>query len=81
MGTPKGIRIIMIIGEVKGIIESQKATGPLGLLITKLLMSKANTSGIVMGNMNCCVSASLSTAEPTAANNAAYSNIRIRNKK
>ena len=34
IGTPKGIRTIIIIGEVSGIIDSQKATGPSGLLIT-----------------------------------------------
>jgi hypothetical protein len=30
VGTPKGKRTIITIGEVKGIIEHQKASGPSG---------------------------------------------------
>ena len=70
VGTPKGSRIIIITGDVNGIIESHVASSLPGELITDWAMAIEKMSGIVMGNINCCVSVSLSTAEPTAANKA-----------
>ena len=73
VGTPKGIRIIMAIGDVNGIMDNQMDSELSGLLIMKLCArAKVNISGRVMGIINCCVSVSLSTAEPTAANMALY---------
>ena len=73
-GTPKGIRIIIAIGEVNGIIDSHTDNELSGLLITKFIeITKVKISGRVMGSMNCCVSVSLSTADPTSANTALYS--------
>ncbi len=70
-GTPNGIRIIMAIGEVNGMMDNTTASVLSGLLIITVCDSmKVNTSGRVTGSMNCCVSVSLSTAEPTAANKA-----------
>src|SRR5437868_201878 len=71
-GTPKGKRTIITMGEVNGTTENQKAIGLLGSWITLCATTNDNIKGIVMGIMNCCVSASLSTAAPTAANNALY---------
>ncbi len=72
-GTPKGIRTIITTGEVSGIIDSQKAIGPSGLFTTaELANTNEKISGMVTGNINCCVSDSLSTAEPMAANKALY---------
>ena len=62
----------IIIGEVKGITESQKANAPSGFLIMPCAAINAMIKGTVTGNINCCVSVSLSTAEPIAANNDAY---------
>ncbi len=67
------MRIIMMTGEVNGIIESHHEREPSGLLITYCIITIASISGTVTGNMNCCVSASLSTADPIAANIAPYS--------
>ena len=70
-GTPNGILIIMAIGEVKGIIDSHIDKVLSGLLtITDCDSMIVKMSGMVTGSINCCVSVSLSTADPTAANNA-----------
>ena len=71
MGTPKGMRIIMMMGDVSGMMENQNAIAPCGSWITYWAITIDNISGTVNGSMNCCVSASLSTAEPTAAKSAA----------
>ena len=72
-GTPKGTRTIMATGAVNGITDNQNASELSGLLIrNEKDKIYVNNSGKVMGNINCCVSVSLSTAEPTAANNALY---------
>lgn len=72
-GTPKGMRIIIAIGEVKGITESQKDRLLSGLFTTTFIPKiKVKIKGKVMGSINCCVSVSLSTAEPTAAKSALY---------
>ena len=63
----------MTIGELKGIRDNQKATGPSGLLTTvEVEIIKEKMSGMVTGIINCCVSDSLSTAEPMAAKSALY---------
>ena len=72
MGIPKGIRAIIAIGEVKGIMENQTANELCGLVIILPITTIDNISGAVTGSINCCVSVSWSTAEPTAANKALY---------
>ena len=73
-GTPNGTRTIIATGAVNGIIDSQKAKELSGLLIKNANDNiYVNSRGKVIGNINCCVSVSLSTAEPTAANKALYS--------
>ncbi|OQA11175.1 MAG: hypothetical protein BWY67_01025 [Bacteroidetes bacterium ADurb.Bin397] len=70
--TPKGILTIITTGEVKGIIENQKPILLSGFC--RILCATINESikGMVIGNMNCCVSDSPSTAAPIAANKAPY---------
>ncbi|MNE59648.1 hypothetical protein D3C80_1547580 [compost metagenome] len=68
------MRTIITTGEKKGIIDIQNDIGLSGLFTTKLIEKmKAKTSGKVTGIINCCVSVSLSTAEPIAAKMALYS--------
>jgi hypothetical protein len=71
-GTPKGKRVSMIMGEVNGIIENQNANGPSGDFIPLIITIMARIRGRVIGSVSCWVSVTLSTAEPTAANMAAY---------
>ena len=72
IGTPNGKRTIMTIGDVNGKMEKNCAMLLSGSLIMFCAMIKLKMSGIVTGKINCWVSASLSTAEPIAANKAAY---------
>src|SRR5699024_6089216 len=66
-GTPKGIRINMTMGEVRGIWEKTTATVPCGSFITeKKPTYMASINGTMMGSINCWVSVSLSTAAPMA---------------
>lgn len=68
-GGSNGKRTIIIMGEVKGNMDINVAIEPCGSEAKmEKLVAKLITSGIVTGNINCCVSASLSTAEPIAAN-------------
>ena len=67
----KGTLAIITMGEVRGIIENQKAILPSGLSKALIKTMMAAISGKLTGNINCCVSDSLSTAEPMAANMAA----------
>ena len=53
LSTPKGSLAIIIIGEVKGIIDNQKASIPSGLSITGWISINEKINGIVIGNMNC----------------------------
>ncbi len=62
------MRAIMTMGDVKGIIEHQKASGELGSFMTVIITMKLKMMGSVMGSWSCCESCTLSTAEPTAAN-------------
>ena len=72
LATPKGSLTIIMTGEVKGIILIQNARTPSGLSIIGCISIKDNIRGIVIGSINCCVSASASTADPTAANKELY---------
>ena len=65
--SPIATRTNMTIGEVNGTWLNQTIASPPGLLIAMEEITNANTSGSVIGTMNCCVSDSLSTAAPTAA--------------
>ena len=72
-GTPKGILTIMAIGDVNGIMDNHTDMELSGLLIMKFCETiKVNINGRVIGSINCCVSVSLSTAEPTVAKMALY---------
>lgn len=66
-GTPKGILAIMATGEVNGMMDSQKPSGPSGLFIKEKLPYMPSIKGRIANKVNCCVSVSLSTAEPMAA--------------
>ena len=71
-GTPNGIRAIITIGEVKGMIDVQKASGPSGDFKTVATTKIPRINGIVTGHMNWLVSSWSSTAAPIAANKEAY---------
>lgn len=66
-GTPKGILATIATGDVKGMMESQNPIGPSGLLMKLKLPYMPSIKGITANRLNCCVSVSLSTAEPIAA--------------
>jgi hypothetical protein len=68
-GKPNGIRAIITMGDVRGMIENQTASFPEGFRKVLIMISSPMTNGIITGNMNCCVSVSLSQAAPMAANN------------
>ena len=67
MGTPKGIRNIIAIGDVNGITESHVARAPDGSFINEGVSINVSISGNVRGNVNCWESVSLSTIDPTDA--------------
>ena len=66
-GTPKGMRNIMAMGEVNGMIESHVAKLPEGSLSIAGRNRKVSNNGMVSGRVNCCESVSLSVMAPTAA--------------
>ena len=70
-GTPEGNRMSIATGDVNGIMDIQNANGPLGSSVMGTNNMIVNINGIVTGNVNCCESVSLSTADPTAAKRAA----------
>ena len=72
-GGLNGSRTIIIIGEVSGNKDINVAILPCGSepKMEKLL-AKLMIKGMVTGSMNCCVSDSLSTADPMAANMELY---------
>ena len=72
VGIPKGNLTNMVTGEVNGKIETVAARVLPGCRSIGWANKKDNTKGIVIGNKNCCVSVSVSTAAPTIANKAAY---------
>lgn len=70
-GMSYGMRAIITMGDVSGIIENQNAISDVGSLMTDNITNRLRMMGIVIGVCNCCASCGVSTAEPTAANNAA----------
>ena len=66
-GTPAGRRVIIVMGDVSGIIENHTARLPFGLVDMEGINMIDNSSGIVTGSVYCCESLSLSTTEPVAA--------------
>lgn len=57
-GRPKGSRAIIAIGEVNGIIDSQKDNVPFGSEAMSGNKINGRRSGTVTGITNCCVSVS-----------------------
>lgn len=57
----------MVMGEVKGTIDSQKAMSEVGLFITAIEATMPMITGIVAIEVSCEASCMLSTAEPIAA--------------
>ena len=53
---PYGIRAIITTGDVKGIIENQKAICELGSLMTVIITSRARMIGMVIGVCSCWAS-------------------------
>ena len=53
VGMPNGMRAIITIGEVNGIIDAQNATDELGSLKTDIIMISARMIGIIMIVLNC----------------------------
>ena len=72
IGTPNGILSIIPTGDVNGIIDIQSAnelSGAAAMTEEHIIgITKSNEIGVA----NCCVSVSLSTAAPMAANIAEY---------
>lgn len=66
-GTPKGRRLIIAIGEVKGNIEIQNAIVEPGFCITDIDAMMPIITGMVAIVDSCEASCTLSTAEPMAA--------------
>ena len=56
IGTPFGIRIIITIGDVKGIIEKMTETTPSGFSAVNIPTYNAIITMKVIGNINCCAS-------------------------
>ena len=69
-GTPNGILAIITIGELKGIILAQKATGPVGSAIALVIRIMEKITSKVTGKARDCASRMSSfTALPIAAYN------------
>ena len=71
VGMSYGMRAIITIGDVSGIIENQNASSDVGSLMTESITNRLRMMGMVTGVCNCCASCGLSTDEPMAANRAA----------
>lgn len=56
LGTPKGIRAIITIGELKGIILAQTARELLGLEIAGVIKAIEKMMSMVIGKLNDCAS-------------------------
>ena len=56
MGTPKGIRAIITIGELKGIMLAQTASGLPGFAIVGAIKKIEKITSIVIGKLNDCAS-------------------------
>lgn len=66
-GMPNGMRAIITMGEVKGMIEVHKASPELGSCTTLIDMIRARMMGTIATVCSCEASCMLSTAEPMAA--------------
>ena len=67
-GTPKGILAIIMIGELKGIILPQTASGPVGSFMAAVIIAMEKITSIVTGKLSDCASRISSlTALPIAA--------------
>jgi hypothetical protein len=75
-GTPYAMRAIITIGDVKGITDPQIERALSGYWNVCNIRNSPIIRGIVIGKMSCWVSASLSTAAPTAANMLEYNRSR-----
>ena len=68
MGTPKGIRASMIMGDDRGMIEAHIAIGLFGFCATLNINIRDIMIGSDMGRVNICALDSSSETEPIAAN-------------
>jgi hypothetical protein len=67
-GTPNGIRAIIMIGELKGIMLPQTAIGPVGSFMATGIIAIEKITNSVIGKLNDCASRISSlTALPIAA--------------
>ena len=67
-GTPNGIRAIIIIGELKGMILPHTANAESGLATAVVIMINDKIMGMVIGSIRDCASCGSSfTTLPTAA--------------
>ena len=66
-GMPKGILIIIAMGDVKGIIDIHTDSDPDGSFSMAGIIIMVSRSGMVTGSENCCALVSLSTKAPIAA--------------
>ena len=67
MGIPNGIRVIIVIGEVNGIIERMVANEEFGSDTTDIDNTSPNIMGTTTIDCSCPASWMLSTADPIAA--------------
>ena len=67
VGIPNGMRAIITIGDVRGMMDAQKAIGALGSLNTDIIMMSESMIGSIITVLNCWPSMTESTAEPEAA--------------
>ena len=56
LGTPKGIRAIITMGELNGMILAQTATGLPGLAMVGAIKKMEKMTSMVMGKLNDCAS-------------------------
>ena len=56
LGTPKGIRAIITIGELKGIMLAHTAIGLLGSFTAVIMIKMEKITSMVIGKLNDCAS-------------------------
>ena len=52
LGTPNGIRAIITMGELKGMILAQTAIGLVGFAMVDVIMAIERTTSMVMGKLS-----------------------------
>ena len=67
MGIPNGMRAIITMGDVKGIMEHQNTKFELGSFITLIMTMMEMITGIMIIPLNWAASCGVSTADPIAA--------------